>query len=178
MVFAGVVLSPLALLAQPAYLPLNQVKMEIVKVRFVDKVMHTTGEWKAPDTQPPSKIAVVTVKVKKPAEMGVTLATADLTLHYLHAKGYDVTPCDGLSNFSRQLDDERVMVVTRSKHSGCPMWYKVQSGASTTQATEFYFDALFARMETDTSDMWIFVGQPGNTAPKRAQASDFVEKWP
>jgi len=166
--------------AQPAYLPLGKIKLEIVKIRLVKQVNYQDGRWtvKEEKDKPPHYIAIVTVKVTKPANEGLTIATADLTLHYNHKNGYDVAPCDGISNFSKNIDDDRSLHITQSKHPGCPMWQKTSTGAGSKAAGEFYFEAAFGNMEGDVKEAWLFLGQPASTQAKKVSAGDYGQTWP
>jgi hypothetical protein len=165
----GVLLSPAFALSQPAIIPLSDVDMQIVRIQFVDEVVTPSGQTlTAPD--PTYKVALVTVRVNKPADMGLTIHAADLVLRYEHDNGYDVSPCEGMSGFSLRVDDARPMDMPAIPG---PDWLRQTTGVPALAAEEIYFDAVFAQVEVSTTAVWLSVSQPTTTVPYEPRGEDF-----
>ena len=133
------------------------IKAELVSLTFVKVVTDGTRNMKVPDDKLGKyRLAVATIKVSKPAGTQLTLACADLTLHYYHAGETEVTPCEGMSSFTSALDADRE--ITLSSTNG-PGFLKKNTATRATEAAVVYVDALFGSMEPDTREAWIAVGQ-------------------
>ena len=148
----------------PHLVDLQQVKMEVAQIIFVDLVDGAGGtRLRVPDDQRDKfRIAVVTVRVKKPAGMRIEMAAADLTLHYYHGTEVEVAPCEGISAFATVLDIDRQVNLARMPGPG---WVKMTTMPRSTQATEVYFDAVFDKVEPDTREVWLCVAQPTTLEP-------------
>lgn len=137
----------------------SEVTMEIAEVKFVEAIQGQNGVVaRVPQEKLDNfRIAVATIRVRKPAGKRLTLAAADLTLHYNHGNSHEVAPCEGISSFSRNADDERDI---RINSPAGPGWIKQTTGVRATEATEVYFDAVFHLIERTICEMWLCVGQP------------------
>lgn len=133
--------------------------MEIAEIKYVDRVEGQGGVTLKvpPDRLNQFRIAFVTIRVKKPAGKAITVAAADLTLHYNHGGSQEVAPCEGISTFSKNLDDERPLTIYRQSGPG---WVKQTTSLRSTEATEVYFDALFHLIEPEIREVWLCVAQP------------------
>ena len=71
------------------------VKMEVTNIIFMDKLQGIGGRsLTIPDDKHDQwRLGVVTIKITKPAGSRLTLAAADLTLHYYHGDKTEVAPC-------------------------------------------------------------------------------------
>lgn len=148
----------------PYNLGTEDVEMEIVNIIFTDHVPGVTGNRMTVEGERLEKfrIAIVTVKVKKPAGKRLSVAAADLTLHYEAGSTLDVAPCEGLSTFSQVMDMDRPINLPSVAGPG---WVKQTTGARCTQADEVYFDATFRGIEPEIGKVWLCVGQPTTTTP-------------
>jgi len=148
----------------PYLVRFDQVKMSIAEIRYTTEIQGMDGNrMKMPqDKQDKFRYAVVAIRVRKPAGMRLSLAAADLTIHYYHGTAIEAAPCEGISTFSTTLDVDRPMKLPRMQGPG---WTKMTTGARATQASEVYFDAVFAMVEPDTREVWLCVGQPTTTQP-------------
>jgi hypothetical protein len=137
----------------------GQATAEIAAITFTDVVHGINGvRMKIPDAMKKKfRIALVTIRVRKPAGMRLTIPAAALTLHYYHGSDTECAPCEGISSFSRTLDMDRP--VRMSKNPG-PGFVKQTTGARSTQSTEVYFEAVFNFIERDIKRCWLCVGQP------------------
>jgi len=152
----------------PLVVPLQQVKMSIAGIRFTGQVPGMDGnQMKLPDERLKSyRIGVVTIRIQKPAGMQLTIAAADLTLHYYHGNSVEVAPCEGISVFSTAAAMARGMKLPRTSGPG---WVKMRTDANATQASEVYVDAVFGMMEPNTRECWLCVGQPTAAVPFTSQ---------
>ncbi len=84
-----------------------QTQMEIVRMSFTNRIEGLLGQREFPD-QPKEeyRFAVVTLKITKPAGESLSLAAADLTLHYYHGSEMEVAPCEGLSWFKSEAESD------------------------------------------------------------------------
>lgn len=148
----------------PLTVPATSVLMEIVDIVFTDVVQGAGGNKMALNEEQKKnlRLGLVTVKVTKPAGMRLSLAAADLTLHYYHGSEAEVAPCEGISSFSTSLDTDRPMELSKTMGPG---FTKQHTGARATQVSVLYFDAVFGFMEPDTKECWLCVGQPSTSAP-------------
>jgi hypothetical protein len=143
----------------PLVVSLSDVKMEIVDVDFTDQV----DEWELSEEMLEDyRLAVVTVRVEKAKGQSLTLAAADLTLHYFYGSDEEVAPCEGLSNFTKVEDVDRSMELPSTAGPG---WVKQTTGTKSTESSVVYFDAVFSGIEPNTSKLWICLAQPTQTKP-------------
>ena len=103
-----------------------------------------------------SRLAVATIKITKPAGTQLTLACADLTLHYYHGETAEVAPCEGMSPYTTALDADRE--ISLSFVDG-PGFLKKVTATRATEAAVVYIDAVFGGLEPDTREAWIAIGQ-------------------
>jgi hypothetical protein len=136
------------------------IKAEVVGIIFTDEVQGSSGNRMRlnEDQKAKMRIGVVSIKITKPAEQRLTLAAADVTLHYFHGENAEVSPCEGISAFSTNNDADRPMELSRTMGPG---FVKQTTGARATAASEVYIDAVFGFIEPNTSEVWICLGQPG-----------------
>jgi len=155
----------------PYLVPSGRVKMGIARIVYTDEVQGIDGNRMrlSQEKKKHFRLAVVTIRVRKPAGMRLTLAAADLTIHYYHGAQADVTPCEGISTFNSSLAADRPMKLATVQGPG---WVRQTTGARSTQNSEVYIDAVFAMMEPDTRECWICVGRPTATEPFVSQG------WP
>jgi hypothetical protein len=148
----------------PLTLDLKKMGVQIDNIAYVEEVPGIDGNsMKLDDEQRPKfRVALVTLKITKPAGTKLTLAAADLTLHYINGGGSEVTVCEGLSIFSTAKDQDRPVKLPRQSGPG---FVKQVTGPAATQASTVYVDAVFGFIEPDISDAWIAVGQPSTVAP-------------
>jgi hypothetical protein len=148
----------------PLTVDLKHVNVQIDSISYAEEVPGMDGNsMKLNDEQRAKyRAAVVTLKITKPAGAKLTLAAADLTLHYYNSEGPEVTVCEGLSFFSTAKDMDRPIKLPRQSGPG---FVKQTTGPAATQATTLYVDAVFGLIESDISDAWIAVGQPTTAAP-------------
>jgi hypothetical protein len=148
----------------PLTLDLKKIGVQIDNIAYVEEVPGIDGNsMKLDDEQRPKfRIALVTLKIAKPAGTKLTLAAADLTLHYRNGDASEVTVCEGLSVFSTAKDQDRAVKLPRQSGPG---FVKQVTGPAATQASTVYVDAVFGFIEPDIRDVWIAVGQPSAVAP-------------
>jgi len=142
------------------YLILSRdVTLEIAEIKFIDQVQGVDGNSLRVPTEQQDKfrLALVTIRIKKPAGKRLTVAAADFTLHYNHGSSQEVAPCEGISTFTRNLDDERGMKLFRGAGPG---WVKQTTGLKATEASEIYMDAVFHLIEPEIREVWLCVAQP------------------
>jgi len=108
------------------------------------------------------RFAVATLKITKPAGETVSLAAADVTLHYYHGDETDVAPCEGLSWFK---SDPGADVPMHMNMMSGPDHIRQITGSGTTGNTVVYIDAVFTLMEPDTKECWICLARPTTTEP-------------
>jgi hypothetical protein len=154
----------LAVRACPYHVPLGpQYQMEIVRMRFTVRVENPLYARQIPDiAMQEYRFAVVTLKIIKPAGQSLSLAAADLSLHYYHGEDTEVAPCEGLSWFKNEAESDAPLLL--SPLSG-PGFIKQTTGPVATAGTTVYIDAVFAFVEPDTKKCWICVGHPATTEP-------------
>ena len=148
----------------PHFMPLGpQYQVEIVRMSFTDRVESLLYLHQIPDpARGEYRFAVVTLKITKPAGASLSLAAADLTLHYYHGNETEVAPCEGLSWFKR--DSSADVPILMNPVPG-PGFIKQTTSPAGTAGTIVYLDAVFGFMEPDTRECWICLGQPAVTAP-------------
>lgn len=153
----------------PLVLDPGSAAIEIVDVSFVDEVTGIDGNRMKMSEQHKDKfrIGVVTLKITKPPNERLTLAAADLTLHYFHGEEVEVAACEGLSVFSAARDSDRP--IKMPPHRG-PGFVKQTTGNLTTKSSVVYVDAIFGFIEPNISDMWIAIARPTSPAPYRVAA--------
>lgn len=153
----------------PVVTDLRRVSVEIASISFVDEVQGLDGnKMKVPaDKKDKFRIALVTLRITKPPGEKLTLAAADLTLHYYHGDETEAAPCEGISVFGSSLDSDRPLKMP--SHAG-PGFVKQTTGTGSTQSGTVYIDAAFNYIEPNIGDTWIVVGQPSTSAPYRAKS--------
>ena len=148
----------------PLIVPTEKVTLEIKSIRFTDEVEGCDGTVASvsPQQRGRYRFGVATIRIRKPAGMKLTIAAADLTLHYYHGENSEVAPTEGISTYSKTEEGERFMKLSRPAGPG---WIKQTTTARCTDATEVYIEAVFAMMEPNTRECWLAVGQPTTVAP-------------
>ncbi len=148
----------------PHVMPLGpQCQMEIMRMSFTDHVESLLYLHQIPDSaREQYRFAVVTLKITKPAGASLSLAAADLTLHYYHGNETEVAPCEGLSWFKSDSDVDVPILMNPIPGPG---FIKQTTNADGTAGTVVYIDAVFGFMEPDTRECWICLGQPAVTEP-------------
>jgi hypothetical protein len=146
----------------PLVLPKTTCKVKVASVTFMTKVNGVDGNHITPKDPTKYRVAFVTVRIDKPAGYEVTVAACDLSLHYRHGAEVEATICEGISSFSLGENDDRPMKLPKSDGPG---FVKQTTGPKTAIAETVYFDAVFAGIEPDTSDVWLCIAQPVSTAP-------------
>jgi hypothetical protein len=133
------------------------IRAELVDLSFVETVADGTRTMTvAGDKKGRYRLGIATVKISKPAGTRLTLACADLTLHYYHGEEAEVVPCEGMSLFTSRIDSEREVLLGNSDGPG---FLKKSTAPRTTETDTVYVDVLFASMEPDTREAWIAVAQ-------------------
>jgi hypothetical protein len=143
------------------------VHVEIEGIVFTDAVPGIDGNAM---TIPSSlrhlyRLAVVTLKITKPAGRHVSIAACDLTLHYFHGENGENTeaaPCEGISTITDTRDADRPMKLPTVPGPG---FIKMTTSVRAAQASVVYMEAVFAYVEPSIGDTWICVAQPTTTAP-------------
>jgi hypothetical protein len=136
---------------------------EIVNIFFTDRVDGQTYRYEVSDERKAKyRYAIVSLKITKPAGKRLSLAAADLTLHYYHGNYMEVAECGGLSWFKNDNDSDAPLQVNRYWGPG---FLKKTTGARCTKASVVYIDAVFQSMEQDTKECWICVAQPLTRQP-------------
>lgn len=145
-------------------IPLDQVKIEIANVKFEVEVQGVDGPMRVPeDKRDKFRLALVTLRIRKPAGMKLTFAGADLTFHYYHGSDPEVAPAEGISGFTTSIEDFRPLKLWQSV-GGCG-WIKQTTNPRVSEAAEIYLDALFYLIEPNIRECWIGVAQPVQQAP-------------
>jgi hypothetical protein len=140
-----------------------QCQVEIVRMSFTDRVESLLYLHEIPDAaREQYRFAVVTLKITKPAGVSLSLAAADLTLHYYHGDETEVAPCEGLSWFKRDSDARAPILMNPVPGPG---FIKQTTSPDGTAGTTVFIDAIFGFMEPDTRECWVCFGQPAVTAP-------------
>ena len=140
-----------------------QCQVEIDSIIFMDQLEVTRYKYKISEEKLyKMRYALVCLKITKPTGKRLTLAAADLTLHYYNGEDTEVAPCSGLSTFGKYNDADRPYQLRQ--YSG-PGFTKKTTGARSTQSGVVYIDALFQAMEPDTKECWICVAQPTTSQP-------------
>lgn len=135
----------------------NLGNVEIVGCLFVTE--YTTERYTvrvSEDDMDKYRIAIITLRIQKPAGEELKLAAADVTLHYYYDSKEETAPCDGISVFSSVLDVDRVLKTGKCS----PGWLKQTTGTRTTAAATIYVDVAFRQIEPDISQMWVCVAKP------------------
>lgn len=141
----------------------SQCQMEIVRMSFPSSIDSLLGTAQIPKpARDKYRFAVVTLKVTKPAGESLTLAAADLTLHYYHGDNPTVVPCQGLSWFKSDPNSDAPIIVNPILGPG---FIGQTTGPALADSTVVYVDAVFAYMEPDTQECWICLARPTTTAP-------------
>jgi hypothetical protein len=141
----------------------SQCQMEIASMFFTNHLEGPLFLRRIPDSERQEyRFAVVTLKITKPAGASLSLAAADLTLHYYHGAEMEVAPCEGLSWF--KSDAGLDVPILMSLIPG-PGFIKQTTDPACTSGTIVYIDAVFGYMEPDTRECWICLGHPATTEP-------------
>jgi len=140
-----------------------QCQVEIARMSFPSRIESLLGTARIPDeAREGYRFGVVTLKITKPAGESLTLAAADLTLHYYHGDDMTVVPCQGLSWFKSDANSDAPILVNPLLGPG---FISQTTGPGLTSSTVIYIDAVFAYMESDTKECWICIGRPATTEP-------------
>ena len=140
-----------------------QYQVEIERISFTDHVESLLYLHQIPDAaRGEYRFAVITLRITKPAGQSLSLAAADLTLHYYHGDETEVAPCEGLSWFKNDSGSQTPILMNPVPGPG---FIKQTTGPDGTAATTVYLDAVFGFMEPDTRECWICVGHPAATEP-------------
>ena len=131
----------------PALFNVNTFRAEIVDTMFCKEVIGENGTYKVGDDDKYRAI-IVTLCITKPVKTPITIYASDLSLHYRYGDSFDVAPCYGLSNFSRDLEVDRSIRFSEKCRA------KKSTGTATLRSDKFYVDAVFAGMEPDTRELW------------------------
>ncbi len=150
----------------PAVVTLDRCRVAVENVQYMTKI--EGGNLTMRENNPDKfRFALVTLRIDKPASQALTLHCADLTLHYRRdGEDYDVAPAEAMSSFSVSKDEDRTL---DAHNSSGPGWMKSKTGLSARNATTIYADVVFAKIEEDTSRMWVCVAQPGDQSPYRTE---------
>jgi hypothetical protein len=140
-----------------------QCQVEIVRLSFTDHVESLLYLHQIPDSaREEYRFAVVTLKITKPTGASLSLAAADLTLHYYHGHETEVAPCEGLSWFKRDSSSDVPILMNPVPGPG---FIKQTTSPDGTAGTTVYIDAVFGFMEPDTRECWLCLGHPVATEP-------------
>jgi hypothetical protein len=140
-----------------------QCQVEIARMSFPSSIESLLGTARIPEqARGKYRFGVATLKVTKPAGESLTLAAADLTLHYYHGDDTTVVPCQGLSWFKGDANSDAPILVNPMLGPG---FISQTTGPALANSTVIYIDAVFAYMESDTRECWICVGRPTTTEP-------------
>jgi len=137
----------------PDVFDLSSVKFEIVNATFVTKLDSAKAQFA--ETKPNQYHGlIVTVRITKEPGSQISLTCQDISLHYRFGDDSDVARCYGLSSYSTQLNEDRVMALYSQG------WGKTTTGPATTQSGAAYVDVFFQNMEPTTRDLYLFMAQP------------------
>jgi hypothetical protein len=141
----------------PGVCRLSELHVSIQDAQFVETL--ESGSITMRQAEPDKfRIAAVTLRIEKPEGLAITLPAADVSLHYARQNDdYDVAPCQALSNFTVNRNEDRKLEV---QTSAGPAWVKIRTGTATRQASAIYVDAVFATIQKDVNRLWIVIGQP------------------
>ena len=140
-----------------------QCQVEMVRMSFTNRIESLLYARQFPDQQTEEyRFAVVTLKIIKPAGESLSLAAADLTLHYYHGSEMEVAPCEGLSWFKSDAGSDVPILMNPIPGPG---FIKQTTSPTGTNGTIVYIDAIFGFMEPDTRECWICIGHPATTEP-------------
>lgn len=140
----------------PETVNLGKVTFQIVEARFVTQLRAMNGSFNEQRPQMYRGL-VLTLKITKPPGEELTLRSQDINLHYRYGTRSDVAICFGMSSFSGQQDQDRVMAFYRRGYG------KATTGTATTKKGTVYVDLFFQHMEQSTSSLYLFVAQPVGT---------------
>jgi len=141
----------------PGVYPVSGLQMSIQDAQFLETLQ--SGSITMRQAEPDKlRLALVTLRIEKPEGLAITLAAADVSLHYARQnEDYDVAPCQALSNFTANRNEDRNLEV---QTLAGPAWVKIKTGTATRKASTIYGDALFANIPKDVNRLWIVIGQP------------------
>ena len=147
----------------------KDVAMDIVDIKFLKTIQTATGSWTVNSQFTNTyRYAIITVKVNKPSGSPLSVAACDLSLHYtldVPFKTSYISPCIGLSAFNKSEDEDRVLTLGDAKNVNTPAFLTITTGAHAKDAHTVYFDVLFANIETNINNVWLYVGQPAKKTP-------------
>lgn len=148
----------------PYVLDLKEVRAEIVSAKLVREAKGTNRDMKVKEGQCGVRIAVLRIKITKPARKRLTLAGADLTLHYYVGNEPRVAACSGLSSFSSRKDTFPQMELSRVRGPGL---MKRTTGVKSTRARVVYLGAVFGNVHRDAfvRGAWVCIAQPTSARP-------------
>lgn len=140
--------------------------IEVISVRFTDEIqgqygkmtMHATHE----QAQEELKFCVATLRITKPAGRRITLAAADLAVHFWRGDEPRVIGCTGLSSFDTEKEAPRPLQIAPTEGF---LFVRSSTGARTTQAAEVFIDAVFVFVPADARQLWVCLAQPIDKRP-------------
>ena len=137
----------------PGEASLDELSFKVVSTEFVTELQGMNQSFETKDANA-FRGLLVTVEVSKPAGEAVTLFGPDLSLHYYFGDKFDVVQCYGLSGFSTAENTDRPMTFLSGGYG------RTQTGRATSKANKVFVDLFFQDLEPQTSDLFLFVGQP------------------
>ena len=151
---AGLAMPALAQNPTPSeVIDLSKVRLQIVDATFVTKL--DSAKAKFEESKPNQYHGlIVTVRVTKTAGEQLTLTCQDINLHYRFGKESDIARCYGLSSYTTQQFEDRIMSLYSQG------WGKATTGLAATRSDTVYIDVFFQNMEPQTRDLYLFISQP------------------
>ena len=137
----------------PGEASLEELSFKVVSTEFVTELQGTNQSFETKDANA-FRGLLVTVEIKKPAGKQVTLFGPDFSLHYYFGDKFDVVQCYGMSWFSTAKDTDRPMTMLGGGYG------RTQTGPASSKAGKVYIDLFFQDLEPQTSELFLFVGQP------------------
>ena len=138
---------------------------ELVGLRFLERVEGSNRSiFINEDNIGKYRMGVATIAITKPAGAELTIACADVTLHYYYdGDSSDVLPCIGLSTFSTVENTDREIEL-RPVNTGPGLLKKATRSASNASSAVF-IDAVFTGLEPTTREAWIAIGNVDAPGP-------------
>jgi hypothetical protein len=137
----------------PDVFDLSKVRFQIVDATFVTKLDSQKAQFA--ETKPDQYHGlIVTLRIAKTAGEELTLTCQDIALHYRYGQQSDVARCYGLSSYTMRQDEDRAMALYSQG------WGTSTTGLATTKSGTVYIDIFFQNMESNTSDLYLFIAQP------------------
>jgi hypothetical protein len=132
---------------------LSKVNFQIVDATFVTKLDSQKAQFA--ETKPDQYHGlIVTLRIAKTAGEELTLTCQDIALHYRYGQQSDIARCYGLSSYTTRQDEDRSMALYSQG------WGTSTTGLATTKSGTVYIDVFFQNMESNTSDLYLFIAQP------------------